>query len=99
MAYAMVVLLHTKPGHRDEVTQILETILPRATKEDGCLAFNVHNSSDDPDLVWLYEVFTTLEYHDEVHESYVEVKAALEQLPAHLSAPWVVFQGDQVGIL
>lgn len=99
MAYGMVVLLHAKPGHRDEITRILDTMLPRAKEEDGCLAFNVHNSHDDPDLVWLYEVFTTMEYHDEVHESYAEVKAVLEQLPEHLFAPWVIYQGDQIRTL
>lgn len=95
MPFGIVVLLHTLPGHRDEVIELLESMVPRTRQEEGCLAFTCYSADHDPDILWLHEVFVTQEYHDTVHESYAEVQQVLAELPAHLSEPWTILQGPE----
>ncbi len=93
MPYGMVVHMQVKPERRQEFDRILERVKLRAADEDGCLAFNVHNSSEDPDCVWIYEAYVSKAYHDDEHEALPEVRDALARLPDLVSAPWEIYQG------
>ncbi len=96
MPYGMVVRLQVKRERRQEFDRLLERVKLRAANEDGCLAFNVHNSSEDPDCVWIYEAYTSKTYHDDEHEALPEVKDALARIPELVSVPWVIYQGESL---
>lgn len=94
MSYGMAVVLRVKPGHMDQVRSIIEGLLPRVTAEEGCLAFSLYTNKDEPDTIWLYEVYESEQYHHDVHFQYPETKAVMEQLPEHMAAPWSVYEGE-----
>ncbi|HEY0816068.1 MAG TPA: putative quinol monooxygenase [Pseudonocardia sp.] len=96
MSFGMLVQLHVKPGHMQQVTAILEGLLPRVASEDGCLAYTLYSNDSGPDTIWLYEVYESKQYHREVHSQYPEVKLVMEQLPEHMAAPWLVLEGDEL---
>ncbi|BEP14850.1 hypothetical protein acdb102_31610 [Acidothermaceae bacterium B102] len=96
MTFGMIVELRVSPGHMGDVLAVFESVMPRVRGEDGCLAFSLFPSTTDPLTLFLYESYVSERYHDDVHESFAEVKDVLAQLPQHLSAPWVVHQGDHV---
>jgi quinol monooxygenase YgiN len=94
VTFGMIVTLSVRPGRMDQVLEILGSLMPRVRDEEGCLAFSVLTSPATPDTVWLYESYSSESYHDDVHESFPEVKNVLARLPEHLTAPWVVHQGE-----
>ena len=96
MTFGMVVEATAAPGHMDDVLAVFESVMPRVRSEDGCLAFSIFPSTTNPLTVFLYESYVSERYHDEVHESFDEVKNVLAQLPQHLAAPWVIHQGEHV---
>ena len=96
MSYGMTVVLRVKPGHMDQVKAIIEGLVPRVTAEEGCLAFTLYTNKDEPDTIWLYEVYVSEEYHSDVHFQYDEVKAVMEKLPEHMAAPWSIYEGETV---
>jgi quinol monooxygenase YgiN len=62
MRYGYLATMRTKPGHRDDVVAILlggEDGLRAA----GCDLYVVGTSADEPDLVWVYEVWLSKEHH------------------------------------
>ena len=59
--------LRVKPGRVDDFIDASRLdALGSVHNEPGCLRFDVHQTSDDPSLLWLYEVYANqeaLEYH------------------------------------
>ena len=96
MTYGMVVRMQVKPERRAEFDRIVERVKLRAAREDGCLAFNVHDSSEDRCRVWIYEAYTSKAYHDDEHEALPEVRDALATIPDLVSAPWEIYQGESL---
>lgn len=86
MAYGLSVVLHLKPGHADALLELLGPALERVRAEDGCLAFSVHRAAREPDTIWIYEAYVSEAYHDDIHESYPEIRRVLGAVPDHLSA-------------
>jgi quinol monooxygenase YgiN len=61
--YGYLATMRCKPGHRDDVVALLlggEDGLRAA----GCDLYVVNTSGDDPDLVWVYEMWPTKGHHD-----------------------------------
>ncbi|CAN5911801.1 hypothetical protein BH11PSE3_BH11PSE3_44800 [soil metagenome] len=46
-----------KPGESDAVLAIVRQFLPQAQREPAVLAFQIHQSLDDPHKFFFYEVF------------------------------------------
>mgnify|MGYP003347173696 CR=1 FL=1 len=46
-----------KPGEAPALVDIIRRFLPQAQKEPGVLAFQIHQSLDDPAKFFFYEVF------------------------------------------
>ena len=95
MAFAMVVVLSTRPGRAQDVVDLIESEMTRVRSEDGNVAFNAH-LGDEPDQVWLYEAWVDKAYHDDVHEAYPEVKNVLARIPDLLRAEPTFLRGDIV---
>lgn len=62
MTFANVGTLGVKPGHRDEIVSIL-TRHNAQLQEAGCLLYEVGLSDDDPDAVFVAELWTSAEAH------------------------------------
>ncbi len=46
-----------KPGEAPALVDIIKRFLPQAQKEPGVKAFQIHQSLDDPNKFFFYEVF------------------------------------------
>jgi quinol monooxygenase YgiN len=55
--------LKVKPGKRDELMQLAASVLPLTQKEDGCLFYEFHPSTLDPDLIIVIEAWETKAHH------------------------------------
>ena len=47
--------LTIRPGHEDEVRDLMRSVAEDSRQEDGCLAYQVHRAKDDPGTVVVYE--------------------------------------------
>jgi quinol monooxygenase YgiN len=50
-----------KPGQGDKVFAALEDASVAAGQEEGTLVYAVHVAPDDPDAVWMYELYASPE--------------------------------------
>lgn len=64
MTFANVGTLGVQPGKRDEVVAILTRGNPQL-KEAGCLLYEVGVNEDEPDTVFVAELWTSAEAHRE----------------------------------
>jgi quinol monooxygenase YgiN len=75
MAYGYLGTMRTQPGLRDEVVMTLVDGSERLT-EIGCRLYLVSISADDPDCIWVNEVWESKEAHD-ASLQLPEVRAAI----------------------
>ncbi len=61
--------LKLKPGKRDELMRIAKPVVAATQKEDGCLFYEFHATSADPDLIIVIEGWQTIEQHQEHQKS------------------------------
>lgn len=55
--------LTARPGHRDALVSILLEASHGVAQIDGCRMYVVNTSPEDPDSVWVYEVWDNEEAH------------------------------------
>lgn len=48
---------HAKPGRGTEVVEALEAAFLAAASEPGTQVYAIHIQPDDPDVVWMYELY------------------------------------------
>ena len=66
--FALFVTVKIKPGHRDEfIEATMGDAIGSNNDEPGCLRFDVHASNDDPNTVYLYEVYKDREAWEVAH--------------------------------
>ena len=63
MSYALVNKLTAKPGHRDEVVDILLES-GRLLDDPACALYLVTKAVDDPDLIYVVDLWATKEAHE-----------------------------------
>jgi quinol monooxygenase YgiN len=61
--YGYLTTLRAKPGHRDDVVALLLTATD-GLRSAGCDVYAVNTAADDPDTIWVYEVWLSKEHHD-----------------------------------
>ncbi|MEV8548032.1 antibiotic biosynthesis monooxygenase family protein [Streptomyces sp. NPDC051572] len=49
--------LVARPGGRDELVAALQPMFAQVEKEPGTLLYLMHISTEEPDVVWMYERF------------------------------------------
>ena len=49
--------IRLKPGVREEFVRLLEPNARGASKEPGCISFNVIQDNANPDVLWFIEAF------------------------------------------
>jgi quinol monooxygenase YgiN len=53
----LIIRVRTVPGKRDEVIELFKKLIPAVEAEKGCPAYSVHTDDEDPDSIWLYEIY------------------------------------------
>jgi quinol monooxygenase YgiN len=95
MRYGYTGTMRVKPGHRDEV---VATLLSGADglRAAGCDLYVVGTSDTDKDLVWVNEVWASLEAHD-ASLQLPETKAAIAKTMPLLTGEFTSQELDIVG--
>jgi quinol monooxygenase YgiN len=58
LAYAVAVNWQCKPGFRAELLELATEFAPLARLEEGCLFYQIHTDPNDPELIFIYELYT-----------------------------------------
>ena len=64
MRYGYSGTMKTRPGHRDDVVELLLGGVD-GLAEVGCETYLVAVSPDDPDMIWVTEVWQSKQHHDD----------------------------------
>lgn len=59
MTYVVVARYRTRPGEQDTVLPLLDTMAAASRTEPGNLAYRVHQGTEDPRAIVLYEEYAT----------------------------------------
>jgi quinol monooxygenase YgiN len=65
MAHALINRLTAKPGQRAQVVEILAESGRLFDDNDACLLYLVSESEDDPNVIWVVDLWTTEAAHTE----------------------------------
>lgn len=63
MTYALLNRLVAKPGQRDQVVRNLIESGKRFDHDEACLLYLVTESADDPDDIWVVDLWTSEQEH------------------------------------
>ena len=55
---SLIVKMKTHPGKRDEALAALMAVMPSAEAEDGTEVYSFHTEKFDPDVLWVFELYT-----------------------------------------
>lgn len=64
MPLSNAAFLRARYGKREEVTRELRSLIPLTRNEDGCLEYQIHQSTSDPDNFFIYEHWSSQEAFD-----------------------------------
>lgn len=95
MTFANVGTLGTVPGKRDEVVALL-TKPSRTLAQIGCLLYEVGTSDDQPDTVFVMELWTNAEAHQASLQR-PDVQEAIAAARPLLSGEFGGFRFDVIG--
>ena len=95
MAYGYLGTMRTQPGRRDEVAQALAEGA-EALGDAGCRLYVVSVSPDDPDQIWVSEVWDSKEAHDQSLQR-PEVRAAIAETMPKLTGEFTSHELHVVG--
>ncbi|MFF3172080.1 putative quinol monooxygenase [Streptomyces sp. NPDC057900] len=59
MTYVVVARYRTRPGEQDTVLPLLDTMAAASRREPGNLGYRVHQGTEDPQAIVLYEEYAT----------------------------------------
>ena len=80
MSYGYTGTMRTRPGRRDEVVALLSRDV-ESLRSVGCRLYAVAVNDDDPDLVWVYEIWDSKAHHDHSLQLPSVKKAIEEAMP------------------
>lgn len=95
MTYANVGTLGTTPGHRDELVALL-TRRSTELEQAGCLLYEVGTNDENPDTVYVCELWES----EEAHQASLQlesVRAAIAEARPLLSGEFGGFSFDVIG--
>ncbi len=88
MSYGLLGTFLAQPGRRDDLVEILLEAAAALGRDDGCLHY-VISTTEDPDTVWVTEVWTDRAAHDASLEP-EDVKALIQR-----AMPLIAGMGEQ----
>jgi quinol monooxygenase YgiN len=95
MSYGYLGTMRTQPGLRDEVVSAL-VAGSAALRELGCRLYLVSVGEDDPDRIWVTEVWDSQEAHDASLQR-PEVRAAIAETMPKLTGEFTSQELSVVG--
>jgi quinol monooxygenase YgiN len=95
MTYGYIGSMRTKAGHRDDVVSLLLRGVD-GLRAAGCQLYVVSGAQDDPDMIWVSEVWETKEHHD-ASLQLPEVKAAISTAMPMLTGDFTSQELNVVG--
>jgi quinol monooxygenase YgiN len=78
MAYALLNRLTAKPGQRERVVEVLVESGKLFDDNPACRLYLVSESTDDPNVVWVVDLWSTQEAHEEALKA-PELRPFVEQ--------------------
>ena len=88
MTYGLFGKFSAQPGRRDDLVTYLLQAAKLLERNSGCLHYIV-STSDEPESVWVWEVWTTVAAHDASLEP-EDIKALIQE-----ARPLIVGMSDQ----
>ena len=82
----VVARMQAKPGREERLQQDLLHLVAETRKEEGCLNYDLHQSSDDPTKFLFYENWTS-EAHLERHAQSAHIQAFRARAGEMLASP------------
>ena len=76
----ILVLIPAKPGQADALDAALKGLLAPTRKEHGCISYDAHRSTDDPNLFMMYETWESQAALDK-HFQQPHMQDAMAKLP------------------
>jgi quinol monooxygenase YgiN len=61
---ALFATITAAPGKRDELLEKFKMMLDAVEREDGCEVYLAHTSDDEPDKIFMYELYSSVEAFD-----------------------------------
>ena len=69
----MIAILDAKPGHSDDLRDLVTELTAQVRAEPGCLAFIPYQSHDTPERFYLYEIYRDLDaFRTHLHTDHVK---------------------------
>lgn len=94
VSYGYTGTMRTRSGRRDEVVALLTRDVDKL-RSVGCRVYAVAVSDDDPDLVWVYEIWESKAHHDDSLQL-PSVKLAIEEAMPMLTGE---FSGSELAVV
>lgn len=82
----VVATFKAKPGKQATVSEAIEAVIAPTRAEPGCINYDLHQSTEDPDLFMLYENWTSKKDLDE-HLAMPYLKDLIAKADAMLAEP------------
>ena len=82
----VVATFKAKPGKQATVREAIEAVIAPTRAEPGCINYDLHQSTEDPDLFMLYENWTSKKDLDE-HLAMPYLKDLIAKADAMLAEP------------
>jgi quinol monooxygenase YgiN len=95
MSYGYLGTMRTQPGKRDEVAAALVTG-STALRDHGCRLYLVSVGAEDPDRIWVTEVWDSKEAHD-ASLQLAEVRAGIAETMPKLTGEFTSQELSVVG--
>jgi quinol monooxygenase YgiN len=95
VAYGYLGTMRTRPGRRDEVVRILLSG-QEGLRAAGCELYLVGTSEQDPDLIWVQEVWASKAHHDaslELPETKAAIASAMPALTGEFTSQEIEIAG------
>jgi quinol monooxygenase YgiN len=86
MAIKVVAREKVKSGEKDAVLEIFRELIESTRKEAGCIAYALHESLDNPDVLAMIEIWESKEALD-THMNSEHFKRLVPKVGAHLAEP------------
>jgi len=83
---ALVVEFRAAPGRIEELRAALLGAVPPTRAEAGCLLYDLHEHTDDPDVLVFYEIWASPAAHA-AHDATEHIVSLVAALPALTAEP------------
>ena len=87
MSFALLNQLTAKPGKRSDVVRLLLESGRSFDDNDACLLYLVTESEDDPDVIWVVDLWTNEEEHEAALQAPEMRPFVAEALPLLVGPP------------